>query len=109
MKKLQESLITLRDENSALHWAATPLEDNTPSAAVAAGHFVQVGQRLPRSSRLQLRCRGRITRNPERAFAASPLFDLRTDRRSTQSGSIVSRVERFRHAENISTCAGIGA
>jgi len=23
----------------------------------------------------------RMTRNPERAFAASPLFDLRTDRR----------------------------
>jgi hypothetical protein len=36
--------MALREENSALHWAATRPEDNTPATAVAVGHFVQVGQ-----------------------------------------------------------------
>jgi hypothetical protein len=35
--------MALREENSALHWAATRPEDNTPATAVAVGHFVQVG------------------------------------------------------------------
>ena len=35
--------MTLREANSALHWAATRPEDNTPTPAVAVGHFVQVG------------------------------------------------------------------
>jgi hypothetical protein len=43
MRKLQESLMALRDEDSALHRTGTPPQDNTPAAAVAAGHFVQVG------------------------------------------------------------------
>jgi hypothetical protein len=34
--------MALREENSALHWAATRPEDNTPATAVAVGHFVQV-------------------------------------------------------------------
>ena len=33
-----------------------------------------VGQRLPRSSRLQLRCRGRITSHPESASGADSLI-----------------------------------
>ena len=49
MRRLQESLIALRAENSALHWVVTRPEDNTPAAAVAAGHFVQV--RLEEASR----------------------------------------------------------
>jgi hypothetical protein len=44
MINLQDNLIALSEENSALHWAATSPEDNTPAAAVAAGHFVQVGK-----------------------------------------------------------------
>lgn len=43
MSKLPEGSMALREENSALQWAATPPQDNTPTAAVAAGHFVQVG------------------------------------------------------------------
>ena len=43
MINLQDNLIALSEENSALHWAAISPEDNTPAAAVAAGHFVQVG------------------------------------------------------------------
>jgi len=43
MINLQDNLIALSEENSALHWAVTSPEDNTPAAAVAAGHFVQVG------------------------------------------------------------------
>src|SRR5580658_5810809 len=35
----------------------------------------------------------RITRNPERALAVSPLFDLRTDRRGSSLGSGRARVE----------------
>jgi len=36
--------MALREANSALHWAATRPEDNTSApAAVAVGHFVQVG------------------------------------------------------------------
>src|ERR1035437_3155687 len=35
--------MALRERNSALHWAATRPEDNTPAVAVAVGHFVQVG------------------------------------------------------------------
>ena len=35
--------MALRERNSALHWAATRREDNTPAVAVAVGHFVQVG------------------------------------------------------------------
>ena len=34
--------MALREKNSALHWAATRPEDNTPAVAVAVGHFVQV-------------------------------------------------------------------
>ena len=34
--------MALREGNSALHWAATRPEDNTPATAVAVGHFVQV-------------------------------------------------------------------
>ncbi|HZK77269.1 MAG TPA: hypothetical protein VFC35_00060, partial [Gemmatimonadaceae bacterium] len=34
--------MALRERNSALHWAATRPEDNTPPVAVAVGHFVQV-------------------------------------------------------------------
>lgn len=34
--------MALRERNSALHWAATRPEDNTPATAVAVGHFVQV-------------------------------------------------------------------
>jgi|GEM_PF-4514572 len=34
--------MALRERNSALHWAATRPEDNTPPTAVAVGHFVQV-------------------------------------------------------------------
>ena len=36
--------MALRERNSAVHWAATRPEDNTPAVAVAVGHFVQVGQ-----------------------------------------------------------------
>ena len=46
MINLQDNLIALSEENSALHWAATSPEDNTPAAAVAAGHFVQVAYAL---------------------------------------------------------------
>jgi hypothetical protein len=35
--------MALRERNSALHWASTRPEDNTPPTAVAVGHFVQVG------------------------------------------------------------------
>ena len=35
--------MALRERSSALHWAATRPEDNTPAVAVAVGHFVQVG------------------------------------------------------------------
>ena len=35
--------MALRERNSALRWAATRPEDNTPVVAVAVGHFVQVG------------------------------------------------------------------
>ena len=35
--------MALRERNSALHWAATRPEGNTPAVAVAVGHFVQVG------------------------------------------------------------------
>ena len=35
--------MALREGNSALYWAATGPEDNTPQTAVAVGHFVQVG------------------------------------------------------------------
>ena len=35
--------MALREGNSALYWAATGPEDNTPPTAVAVGHFVQVG------------------------------------------------------------------
>ena len=34
--------MALREGNSALHWAATRPEHNTPPTAVAVGHFVQV-------------------------------------------------------------------
>ena len=34
--------MALRERNSALHWAATRPEDNTPAVAVAVGNFVQV-------------------------------------------------------------------
>jgi hypothetical protein len=40
---LAEGLMALREGNSALHCAATRPEDITPAAAVAGGHFVQVG------------------------------------------------------------------
>ena len=40
---LAGGLMALRERNSALHWAATRPEDNTPAVAVAVGHFVQVG------------------------------------------------------------------
>jgi len=36
--------MAFRERNSALHWAATRPEGNTPAVAVAVGHFVQVGQ-----------------------------------------------------------------
>jgi hypothetical protein len=35
--------MALRERNSALHWAATRPEDNTPAVAAAVGHFVQLG------------------------------------------------------------------
>jgi hypothetical protein len=44
---LAGGLMALRERNSALHWAATRREDNTPAVAVAVGHFVQVGLRPP--------------------------------------------------------------
>ena len=34
--------MALREGNSALRWAVTRPEDNTPATAVAVGHFVQV-------------------------------------------------------------------
>jgi uncharacterized protein len=60
MRRLQESLIALRDENCALHWAVTRPEDNTPAAALAAGHFVQVA----------FASTGRKTRKPEKEIQA---------------------------------------
>ena len=44
MSKLQENFRALYDENVALHWAATPREDSSPTASR--------GRRLIRSSRL---------------------------------------------------------
>ena len=38
---LAGGLMALREGNSALHWAATRPEDNTPPTTVAVGHFVQ--------------------------------------------------------------------
>ena len=35
--------MALLEGTSALRWAATRPEDNTPAVAVAVGHFVQVG------------------------------------------------------------------
>jgi hypothetical protein len=56
--------MALRERNSALHWAATRPEDNTPAVAVAVGHFVQVGQRLPTFS-APIEGSGRGTRHSE--------------------------------------------
>jgi len=39
--------MALHERNSALHWAATRPEDNTPATAVAVGHFVQVALHPP--------------------------------------------------------------
>jgi len=44
MSDLEEALMALLEENSALNRAAIRSEDNTPTLAVAVGHFVQVGQ-----------------------------------------------------------------